>query len=317
MSRYKRHFTRVKTTNKFDLILDRLSKFSQILLVAGAIFGYFYTIRPIHQNQVLSEEIAFKENNIKRLNNELLLKSDSLSSIIKNISKNLIINDSLKNKSFKLEQDIKSLSKKIKESDEMLFYQLAFRFQNELSLLVMTRFYIEMNHTEIAQNWIKDNNYEFKKVITRMLEKLETEEINFIQPSIPQPFNRYFIQLSRSILSKNFKPFNKSDNKSLETFLRLNQKFDSDCDTVYLNNLINEIEGKIIQAADELDRKQYLKEQLNNFRRFEECISIRYGNEEMINNSIKILLSRGLEKFISMFFQDLSYEKFQDLVKHN
>lgn len=314
MQRLKRQFIVNKTKNKFDLTLDRLSKSSQILLVAGAIFGYFYTIRPIHQNQVLSEEIALKETNIKRLNNELLLKSDSLSSIKKNISKYLIINDSLKSKSLNLEQNIKSLSKKIKESDEMLFYQLAFRFQSELSLLVMTSFYIDINHTEIAQNWVKDNNFEFKKVITRMLEKIETREININHPTIPQPFNRYFIRLSKSILSKNFEPFNKSDNKSLDTFLRLSQRFDIDCDTVYLYDLINETEGKIIQAANELDRKQYLAEQLNNIRRLLECISIRYGNEEMINNSIKILLSRGLEKFLSIFLQELNYEKFQDLI---
>ncbi len=314
MQRHKRQFIVNKTKNKFDLTLDRLSKSSQILLVAGAIFGYFYTIRPIHQNQVLSEEIALKETNIKRLNNELLLKSDSLSSIKKNISKYLIINDSLKNKSLNLEQNIKSLSKKIKESDEMLFYQLAFRFQSELSLLVMTSFYIDTNHTEIAQNWVKDNNFEFKKVITRMLEKIETREININHPTIPQPFNRYFIRLSKSILSKNFEPFNKSDNESLDTFLRLSQRFDIDCDTVYLYDLINETEGKIIQAANELDRKKYLAEQLNNTRRLLECISIRYGNEEMINNSIKILLSRGLEKFLSIFLQELNYEKFQDLI---
>lgn len=48
-------------SEKFDIWLGRLSHIAQIILVGVAVFGYFYTIRPIYQNQLLSEDIAKKE----------------------------------------------------------------------------------------------------------------------------------------------------------------------------------------------------------------------------------------------------------------
>lgn len=57
---------------KFDVdkSLSRLSHISQILLVGFAIFGYFYTVRPIYQKEVLSENIAQKEVQLNKLNQE-------------------------------------------------------------------------------------------------------------------------------------------------------------------------------------------------------------------------------------------------------
>lgn len=51
--------------NSFDKWLTRFSKFAQILLVILATFGYFYTVRPIHQKDLLSEKIAEKELELK------------------------------------------------------------------------------------------------------------------------------------------------------------------------------------------------------------------------------------------------------------
>ncbi|MEX0422195.1 hypothetical protein KDV38_00370 [Providencia rettgeri] len=57
---------------KFDVdkSLSRLSHVSQILLVGFAIFGYFYTVRPIYQKEVLTENIAQKEVQLSKLNQE-------------------------------------------------------------------------------------------------------------------------------------------------------------------------------------------------------------------------------------------------------
>jgi len=57
--------------SKVDLYLSRISHLSQFVLVAFAIFGYFYTVRPIYQKELLSEDIAKKEVELKSLKNDL------------------------------------------------------------------------------------------------------------------------------------------------------------------------------------------------------------------------------------------------------
>lgn len=51
--------------SKFDVWLSRASYFSQVGLLAAAIFGYFYTVLPLYQKAVLDEEIAKKELELK------------------------------------------------------------------------------------------------------------------------------------------------------------------------------------------------------------------------------------------------------------
>ncbi|MCL6351739.1 hypothetical protein [Pectobacterium polaris] len=58
-------------TNKVDVFLNRLSHVSQVFLVGFAIFGYFYTVRPIYQKEILSEDIAKKEVELKILKNQV------------------------------------------------------------------------------------------------------------------------------------------------------------------------------------------------------------------------------------------------------
>lgn len=53
--------------NRIDLYLNRVSQASQLLLVCFAIFGYFYTVRPMYQNASLQESIAKKEIELKTL----------------------------------------------------------------------------------------------------------------------------------------------------------------------------------------------------------------------------------------------------------
>lgn len=53
--------------NRIDLYLNRVSQVSQLLLVCFAIFGYFYTVRPMYQNASLQESIAKKEAELKTL----------------------------------------------------------------------------------------------------------------------------------------------------------------------------------------------------------------------------------------------------------
>jgi len=65
-------------TNKIDTFLSRISHISQFVLVAFAIFGYFYTVRPIYQKEILSEEIAKKEVELNKVKNELQVTKENI-----------------------------------------------------------------------------------------------------------------------------------------------------------------------------------------------------------------------------------------------
>lgn len=57
--------------NKIDVYLSRISQVSQLLLVCFAIFGYFYTVRPVYQNASLQESIAKKESELKNIQGKI------------------------------------------------------------------------------------------------------------------------------------------------------------------------------------------------------------------------------------------------------
>ncbi|EAC0631147.1 hypothetical protein GC796_16070 [Salmonella enterica] len=65
-------------SNKIDVFLSRVSHVSQFVLVAFAIFGYFYTVRPIYQKEVLSEDIAKKEVELNKLKTAMLSSQKSI-----------------------------------------------------------------------------------------------------------------------------------------------------------------------------------------------------------------------------------------------
>lgn len=135
---------------KFDLdkSLSRLSHVSQILLVGFAIFGYFYTVRPIYQKEVLSENIAQKELQLSKLNQE---KETVYSQI-----------ETYKDKEKKLLSNVESLQKQKKETEGELIIT-----EKELDTIR-----IELQKTKsdllLAENQIKDK--------TRYLTKLESAQ---------------------------------------------------------------------------------------------------------------------------------------------
>lgn len=90
--------------NKLDIFLSRTSHLSQVFLVAFAIFGYFYTVRPIYQKELLSEDIAKKEVELNSLKDELKKSSVILQS-------NQLAQDGLMN-------DIKKLKLQYNESEK-------------------------------------------------------------------------------------------------------------------------------------------------------------------------------------------------------
>lgn len=53
-----------------DKLLSRASHIAQIILVAVAVFGYFYTVVPVYQKELLSEEISQNEIELIKLKEE-------------------------------------------------------------------------------------------------------------------------------------------------------------------------------------------------------------------------------------------------------
>lgn len=93
-------------SNKVDIFLSRVSHISQFVLVAFAIFGYFYTVRPIYQKELLSEDIAKKEVELNKLKTSMV-----------HSQKSLIHNEALRQD---LESSIAKLDLQYKKSEEKL-----------------------------------------------------------------------------------------------------------------------------------------------------------------------------------------------------
>jgi hypothetical protein len=56
-----------------DTYLSRASHFAQIVLVCVAVFGYFATVRPVYQKELLAEQVAQKQAELDGLVEDLKL----------------------------------------------------------------------------------------------------------------------------------------------------------------------------------------------------------------------------------------------------
>lgn len=57
--------------SKFDIWISRLSQLAQVGLFSLAVFGFFYTVVPIYQKEVLTEAIAKNELILSELQNKI------------------------------------------------------------------------------------------------------------------------------------------------------------------------------------------------------------------------------------------------------
>lgn len=109
--------------SRLDIYLNRISHLSQVFLVAFAIFGYFYTVRPIYQKELLSEDIAKKEFELNGLKKELKRSSDTLQGNILAQSELLKDIDNLNLQQDELERKLKSTNAELSESIRALKQQ--------------------------------------------------------------------------------------------------------------------------------------------------------------------------------------------------
>jgi hypothetical protein len=63
--------TAVGSPAKLDVYLGRAASLSQPLVLCLAVFGYFYTVVPVYQKELLSEQIAGKEIELTKLQHQI------------------------------------------------------------------------------------------------------------------------------------------------------------------------------------------------------------------------------------------------------
>ena len=61
-----------------DMWLQRAAHLTQVLLLGLGIFGYFYTVRPIHQKEILDEEIAQKRIELREKEKEMRMLAENI-----------------------------------------------------------------------------------------------------------------------------------------------------------------------------------------------------------------------------------------------
>lgn len=59
------------SSKRVDTFLQRLAWSSQIILVVAGVFGYLFTVRPVHQKQLLDEQIAERTISLKAATSDL------------------------------------------------------------------------------------------------------------------------------------------------------------------------------------------------------------------------------------------------------
>jgi hypothetical protein len=57
--------------SRLDQNLSRASHIAQIVLVCVAVFGYFFTVRPIYQKELLAEDVAHKKMELQSLREQV------------------------------------------------------------------------------------------------------------------------------------------------------------------------------------------------------------------------------------------------------
>nr|WP_315465693.1 hypothetical protein [uncultured Rhodoferax sp.] len=89
-----------------DAWLSRASNLSQPLLLCLAVFGYFYTVLPVYQKELLSEQIAEKEVELSRLHGTIAATTPTI--------------EGLKAERAALEEQLRSLKDKKQATEHMV-----------------------------------------------------------------------------------------------------------------------------------------------------------------------------------------------------
>lgn len=199
--------------SKIDTYLSRISHVSQFVLVAFAIFGYFYTVRPIYQKELLSEDIASKQVELNSLGQELSKKNQQLKSQ-KDKELSLLDNIADLKKSFVLATDeLNSIQLQVANSKLELDKQK--KFINALT--VKNKKYLSDTYFENFSGLVF--RYYLKKVYTAMAQDNEiTPDLNKVQDYLGTPYDA--IRSTLDSEDYNFFRSNKNVPDSLKRVIR-------------------------------------------------------------------------------------------------
>lgn len=199
--------------SKIDTYLSRISHVSQFVLVAFAIFGYFYTVRPIYQKELLSEDIASKQVELNSLGQELSKKNQQLKnqkdkeiSLLNNIA-------DLKNSFVLATDELKSIQLQVANSKLELDKQK--KFINALT--VKNKKYLSDTYFENFSGLV--SQYYLKKIYTSMAKDNKiTPNLNEVQDYLGTPYDA--IRSTLDSEDYNFFDSNKNVPDSLKRVIR-------------------------------------------------------------------------------------------------
>jgi hypothetical protein len=304
-------------SEKFDIWLGRFSHIAQIILVCVAVFGYFYTIRPIYQNQLLSEDIAKKELELRKIIKELDYNKNSLQiikdsiKIITNAKDELI--KKLRSEYFKLSgRTIQLEDEFIKKEkiigivakDLMKVYTL--NYIERVSLIALTKVNKNFSYDEV-RNWIQNYQENLSKILENSIQSSYGYGQNYGEERIPDSTLQKLklrsieiIKQSRNVI------FDDKVNQVIKDLFTKSQEIETDCNIEELYRERNEIMAKT-KSANNIDEKLRLSKIYNEKTKAISDCNTRIGNKiyEM-EVLLKSLITSGIQESTRLLLTQLT-----------
>lgn len=304
-------------SEKFDIWLGRLSHIAQIILVGVAVFGYFYTIRPIYQNQLLSEDIAKKELELRKINKELDYNKNSLQiikdsiKIITNAKDELIKKlrseyFELSGRTIQLEDEFIKKEKIIGIVTKDLMKVYTLNYIERVSLIALTKVNKNFSYDEV-RNWMQNYQENLLKILENSIQSSYGYGQNYGEERIPDSTLQNLklrsikiIKQSRNVI------FDAKLNQGIKDLLTKSQEIETDCNIEELYRERNEIMTKT-KSADNIDEKLRLSKIYNEKTKAISDCNARIGNKiyEM-EVLLKSLITSGIQESTRLLLTQLT-----------
>lgn len=263
---------------KNESILQKLSHLSQIGLLVLSVFGYFYTVRPVFQNQQLQEQTAKLELQKSSLEREKSKSQERLAMLKaqqNEIKQNILILqekwNSEKKRNLALMNNISEARKKEFEA-KMSALEAKEGFQNEQQKLV------KMQWEYILTNLITEySRYALNKVFSHSFAKADYEHGSFLidkEKLWPNPYNELIETINimkehnQEHIPESYYLYLREKVDSNEKFLQCEKPDFKNIQQNYLNDL-KALEPEInTELNQELDREDQIYKAKHEIVRF-------------------------------------------------
>jgi hypothetical protein len=291
---------------------DKLFKYGSDLATIGlfllAFFGYFYTVRPFYQNQLLAEDISKKELELRKIENELILQRKALM-LYK------VKNDSLEvnyfRKSKELNSVISSLSlslldkeSAVKNAEKTLFNLHLMNYIKKIEIVALN-YSTNMDNVKI---WVDDYQNELYNVIYNSIKKVSKFRVNDSLTNIPNSLQAIFESKSIQILERNknnlFGNFETSRLKKNIEYQKLTRTI---CDTASIQKKIDDLRPIVYSETDPSKQVELLKIHMANFSELLKCLSVYHSNFLSIQDEIRKIIKEGFDQFSALLLKNIKY----------